>query len=180
MKSIHLIGMFLLFLAVMGSSALYAGTEEFDAAMNPVLKEYLKIHEALAADKTDGVKEAAEKILKLADSLDAQTVTGEHKRHYEHVPTNIKEAARKLAKGKDIGEIRKTFQELSRPMAMWGSMSKPKDIYVVYCSMAKGSWLQKGKTIRNPYQGHKMLRCGEIVGGAGEDKDPHQHQMKSH
>lgn len=44
MKARNIIGMFLLFMAVIGSSALYAGTEEFDAAMNPILKEYLKIH----------------------------------------------------------------------------------------------------------------------------------------
>jgi Cu(I)/Ag(I) efflux system membrane fusion protein len=170
MKARNIIGMFLLFGAIMGSSILHAGTEEFDNAMNPILKEYLKIQEALAADKADGVKGAAEKILKLADSLDAKTVTGEHESHYKHVPMKIKEAANKLTNGgKDIGAIRETFKALSKPMAMWATMSKPKDIYVVYCSMAKGSWLQNDKTIRNPYYGHKMLRCGEIVGGAEHD-----------
>ena len=44
-------------------------------------------------------------------------------------------------------------------------MAKPKGVYVVFCSMAKGSWLQTGKEIRNPYDGKKMLTCGEIVGG---------------
>jgi len=31
--------------------------------------------------------------------------------------------------------------------------------------MAKGSWLQSGKEIKNPYYGKSMLACGEIVGG---------------
>ena len=42
---------------------------------------------------------------------------------------------------------------------------KPKDVKVVFCSMAKGGWLQRGATIRNPYLGAPMLHCGEVVGG---------------
>jgi Cu(I)/Ag(I) efflux system membrane fusion protein len=157
----------LLFTAVMGFSVLYAGTEEFDKTMHPVLTEYLKIQEALAADKTDGVKSAAEQIVALADNVDAKTVTGEHAMHYTDLPMKIKRAAQELAQGKEITAMREAFKSLSRPMVMWGTMSKPKGIYVVYCSMAKGSWLQKGKDIRNPYYGHQMLSCGEIVGSEG-------------
>jgi hypothetical protein len=52
-------------------------------------------------------------------------------------------------------------------MAMWATMSRPEGISVVYCSMAPGSWLQRGTTIANPYYGAGMLRCGEIVAGPG-------------
>jgi len=133
--------------------------------MDPVLGEYLKIHDALAADKTDGVKIAAEQLAVLADKADPNTVTGEHKDHYSHVPMKIKRAAQDLAQGKDLGAMREAFKGLSRPMAMWATMSKPEGVYVVYCAMQKASWLQKGKAVRNPYHGHEMLRCGEIVGG---------------
>ena len=172
MKAGKVIGMFLLFAAAVGSSVLYAGTEKFDKAMHPILEEYLKIHEALAADKTEGVKRAAEQIVTLAGNVDTKTVTGEHETHYRDVPMKIKKAAQILVKGKDIGAMREAFKALSRPMAMWATMSKPKGIYVVYCSMQKASWLQKGKAVRNPYYGHKMLRCGEIVGGGEHDKGP--------
>ena len=50
-------------------------------------------------------------------------------------------------------------------MGMWGSMSKPKSIDVLYCSMSKASWVQKHAKVRNPYHGAKMLECGELVGG---------------
>ena len=76
--------------------------------------------------------------------------------------------------------MRETFKSLSKPMAMWGTMSKPQGIYVVYCPMAKGSWLQKGKEIRNPYHGHEMLRCGEIVGGEEHDKGLRKDHDKTH
>ena len=45
-------------------------------------------------------------------------------------------------------------------MAMWATMSKPAGVNVVFCSMAKASWLQTDKKIRNPYYGKKMLTCG--------------------
>ena len=36
---------------------------------------------------------------------------------------------------------------------------------VMYCSMAKKSWLQlAGGEIGNPYYGQSMARCGEAVG----------------
>jgi hypothetical protein len=165
MKSVKLIPATMIFVALIVPAMVCGGTDQFDRAMAPLLDEYLKIHHALAADKTDGVKIGAEQILILVDKADPKTVTGEHKDHYSHVPMKIKKAAQDLAQGKDLGAMREAFKGLSRPMAMWATMSKPEGVYVVYCGMQKASWLQKGKAIRNPYHGHEMLRCGEIVGG---------------
>jgi Cu(I)/Ag(I) efflux system membrane fusion protein len=164
MKAGKSIQMFLLVIAFMGSTLLHAGTEAFDKAMHPILTEYLKIQEALAADRTEGVKGAAERIVVLADNVDTRAVTGEHATHYKDLPMKTKKAAQELAQAKEIPAMREAFKSLSGPMAMWATMSKLQGIYVVYCSMAKGSWLQKDKEIRNPYYGNQMLRCGEIVG----------------
>jgi Cu(I)/Ag(I) efflux system membrane fusion protein len=180
MKTTKVLCIFLLVVGVIAPSILHAGTEEFDKTMHPILTEYLKIQEALAADKTDGVKSAAEQIVAFTDNVDAKTVTGEHAMHYKDLPVKIKKAAQELARGKEIAAMRETFKSLSRPMAMWGTMSKPQGIYVVYCAMAKGSWLQKGKEIRNPYHGHEMLRCGEIVGGEEYDQAAHKDHTKTH
>jgi hypothetical protein len=169
----------ILFLGIIGTSLLHAGTQQFDESMQPVVEEYLKIQEALADDKTVGVKSAAEKVAALSDNLDPDTVTGEHSMHYKDVPVKIKTAALKLAQEKEIGAMRAAFKELSKPMAMWATMSKPEGIYLVYCPMAKGSWLQTDKVIRNPYHGHEMLHCGEFVGGEPQDENPHHH-MKNH
>jgi Cu(I)/Ag(I) efflux system membrane fusion protein len=169
----------ILFLGILASSLLHAGTQQFDQSMGPVVEAYLKIQEALADDKTDGVKLSAEKVAALSDNLDPGTVSGEHAAHYKDLPVKIKTAALKLAKGKKIGSMRKAFKDLSRPIAMWATMSKPERIYVLYCPMAKASWLQTDENIRNPYYGHKMLRCGKIVGGQPQDDGP-QHQLKGH
>lgn len=155
----------LLLVVIATSSLLLAGTERFDSAMQPILEEYLKIHETLTQDKIDGATRAAAQIVILSKALDAETVTGEHQGDFKDLPTKIKRAAQDLEKQKDIGPMREAFKALSKPMAMWASMSRPKDVYVMYCPMAKSSWLQKDKAIRNPYQGQEMLTCGEIVEG---------------
>ena len=148
----------------------FAGSEKFDEKMQPILSEYLKNTDSLASDKTDGVVDAAKKIESLAGNLSPSLVTGEHASHYKSIPKNISEGAKKMALGKDISSLRAALVDLSKPMVMWTAMSKPSGINVIYCSMNPGSWLQKGKNIRNPYYGSKMLTCGEIISGPDAKK----------
>lgn len=150
-------------------AAMAEGTDAFDKGMEPILKSYLAIQGALAGDSIKGVHAAAKRIAADVKELDANSVTGEHAMHYKDLPTKLGRAAAAVAAATDIAAARAAFKELSKPMAMWGTMSKPKGVVVMFCSMAKGSWLQKKGDTRNPYYGSKMLGCGEVVGGdAGE------------
>ncbi|MDA8402926.1 MAG: DUF3347 domain-containing protein [Desulfobacteraceae bacterium] len=151
-------------------NSVFAGTEKFDAAMQPVLAEYLKIIDQLASDKTDGVADAAKKIEGLAGSVSPSLVTGEHAAHYASIPGKIAECAKKMAAAKDIESFRTALVDLSKPMVMWASMSKPSGINVIYCAMKPGTWLQKGATIHNPYYGAAMPSCGEIISGPDAKK----------
>jgi hypothetical protein len=67
----------------------FAGSEQFDAKMQPILAEYLKITGSLASDKTDGVNDAAKKIESLAGGISSSSVTGEHAAHYASIPGKI-------------------------------------------------------------------------------------------
>ena len=169
-KKIPMMGLVALSLLIVHASVALAGTEKFDEQMQPVLKAYLEIPTALAADRTGGVKEAAKKIKKLTAGLDPSTVTGEHAGHYKDIPKNLAAAAERMMKAKDIAAMREALKDLSKPMAMWATMSRPEGVNVVYCSMAPGSWLQRGTAVANPYYGAKMPRCGEIVAGPGSEK----------
>jgi hypothetical protein len=153
--------MFLVILSI--GNSVFAGSEKFDEKMQPVLAEYFKITENLASDKTDGVADSAKKIESLSGNLSASFVTGEHASHYNSISKNIAEGAKKMALAKEIVSMRTALVDLSKPMVMWASLSKPSGINVVYCSMNPGSWLQKGSKIRNPYYGSKMLSCGQII-----------------
>jgi len=164
MKLLHwplCIAMGILFFATTAA----AGAQNFDKAMHEFLKPYLKVQKALAGDSTAGVKAAAGEILSSAKMLDVNSVKGEHKDHYKKVPGDIISAAQSLSTAKDLKQTRDAFKMLSKPMAMWASMAKPQGTYVMYCSMANGSWLQDSNILRNPYYGSEMLACGEIVQG---------------
>ena len=152
----------LLALFVTHTTAL-AGTSQFDKAMGALMTPYLTIHKVLVSDSIKGVQPQAKKIAKLAKKLNPKTVTGQHKPHYATLPKKIKEAAEKLAKAKALASARDAFKALSRPLVMWATMSKAKRIHVLYCDMAKGSWLQRDRTVRNPYYGTKMLKCGAVL-----------------
>lgn len=149
------------------SAAGETGVHVFDMGMKPILESYLKAQQALAADSIGGVQTAAKSIATHAAKLDAKSVKGEHAEHYKHLPMKLEKAAKVLNKATTIEATREAFKQLSKPMAAWGTMSKPEGVDVLFCSMAKASWLQKQGDVKNPYLGASMLGCGEIVGGAG-------------
>jgi Cu(I)/Ag(I) efflux system membrane fusion protein len=138
--------------------------------MLPILSKYLKIHKALAGDSVKGVPTVAKSIVESAARLDVKSVTGEHRNHYRAIPTELKKSATALANAASLSQARDAFKALSKPMAMWASMSRPFGVDVVFCSMAGASWLQKSGEIKNPYYGKSMLNCGDVVSGTGSSK----------
>ena len=113
-----------------------------------ILDGYLKIHAALAGDKTDGVQAAAKVMAADARALGAPGET-------------TYAAASKLAMATDIKAARAAFGDLSDAViALLGAGNK--DVKKAYCPMVKKYWLQKGEQIENPYYGSEMLRCGSF------------------
>lgn len=145
----------------------------FDETMNKITVEYMKIKDTLTNDKIDNINNNAKSILKLSKKLNLKNVAEEHQAHFKKLPMNISAASKDLSKAKDIKAMRKAFNDLSKPMAMWATMMKPAGINVAYCSMNPGSWLQTGKEIRNPYYGASMLKCGEIVSVGAKATEEH-------
>jgi len=145
-------------------------TENFDKAMQPVLASYLKIYTSLAADSIEGVPAFARAIVKATAQVKRVRVKGEHAKHYKNLPGTIAKTARALEQAKTLDAARKAFKEISKPMAMWATMSKPAGVDVMFCSMAKASWLQPHTKVSNPYFGAKMRGCVEIVGGINHAK----------
>ncbi len=142
-----------------------SGGATFDAGMRPILADYLAILKALSSDSTDGVAKAAAAISDRAAKLDTRSVEGDHAMHYAQITKDLQVGAESLAVAPTLESARESMKVLSRPMAMWATMSEPQDINIVYCSMAAGSWVQKRGEISNPYYGSSMLTCGEVIGG---------------
>ncbi|MCF7792860.1 MAG: DUF3347 domain-containing protein [Candidatus Cloacimonetes bacterium] len=156
---------------------LLGADEMFDSKMNEIAEKYLYIQEMLSLDRTDEITQKAAEIADLAKDLDVSNVPEEHKMHFANLPEKIGINAQKISKAETIDGMRAAFKELSKPMAMWASMMQPMGMNVAFCSMAPGSWLQRGDEIMNPYYGDKMLHCGEIVSEGKEMESESENKM---
>ena len=117
-----------------------------------VLANYDRIQASLAGDSLAGVADAAGAIAKLAASDPAKAL-----------PAEIAAQAGALAQAQDLAAARESFKQLSASLISFLERRHVGTGYlVVYCDMAKASWLQKETTVRNPYYGKSMLKCGEV------------------
>ncbi|MCI0363959.1 MAG: DUF3347 domain-containing protein, partial [Phycisphaerales bacterium] len=78
----------------------------------------------------------------------------------------VNQAASALA-GKPIEEQREAFKKLGDAMIALAQRVPPSNavaekLFIAYCPMAPGSWLQTQEQIRNPFYATSMKRCGEI------------------
>lgn len=132
---------------VLGLAGVSAAAD-FAAVVDP----YLKIQQALAGDKIDGVKQNAGAVATAAEQIGAPAQA-------------IAAAAREVEKAGDIKAARNAFATLSDAVVAYADSTKAPlgtDVKVAYCDMKKKPWLQKGMAIRNPYYGSEMLECGVI------------------
>ena len=144
-------------MAVVGlllNSATVAAEES--ALMEPVksvLDHYVMIQEGLAKDSVKGLDEHASAI--------AKAVKGDE---MKMLPPDVATQAETLAKATDIKAAREAFKPLSASLVKYLADKKAgKGVYhEAYCPMAKASWLQTEKEVRNPYYGKSMLDCGTL------------------
>lgn len=122
-------------------------------ATKAIVKSYLEIQTALAADKFNGVKGPAGTLAAQAAALGND---GEA----------IGKAATSLGAAADLKAARDAFGPLSDAVIARVQKDGSKDLIaelrLAYCPMAGRAWLQREKQIRNPHYGAQMLTCGEF------------------
>jgi len=158
MKSMKNTARLFLALAVVTAPAVSFSAEDkkMDALMEPVksvLDHYLAIQNDLAKDSIKGVDEHANAIAKAVKSDDMKMLS-----------PDVAAQAETLAKAKDLKAAREADKPLSASLIKYLKDNKAgKGVYhEAYCPMAKASWLQTEKSIKNPYMGKAMLDCGEL------------------
>ena len=113
---------------------------------------YLKIQEALADDKMDGVTQHAGEIATAATALGAPAM-------------KIDTAAVQLASAAEIDDARGKFGTLSEAIDNYMTglkLKAPEGIRVAVCPMVHKPWLTASATIDNPYFGKSMSSCGSF------------------
>ena len=121
--------------------------------MGSMVDAYLRIQEALAADRIDTIGVDGRAIVAAAAQLGA-------------VGDPIRSAAAPFDAVNDIAAARAAFGTLSDCVIAIVRSSNPgldADLSVVYCPMAQKYWVQQGDVVRNPYFGRAMVDCGRVV-----------------
>jgi len=117
-----------------------------------IVDPYLKIQQALADDKMDGVKANAGQVATASAALGAPAM-------------KIDTAAVQLASASELEDARTKFATLSEAIDDYMTglhLKAPEGVRVAFCPMVQKPWLQKGEAIENPYYGKEMLTCGSL------------------
>jgi len=130
-----------------------ASPKVFMEPVQSVYDNYITIQGALVQDSLNGVSAAATAMAKAIQSDLMKMLS----------PKLVQEAEA-LAKAKDLATARDAFKSLSDSLISYLKEQKISagSYFIVYCPMAKASWLQTSKTILNPYMGMSMVHCGQI------------------
>lgn len=136
---------------------------EVQMLFNPVLKTYLELKDAFVASN---VELAANKSTELG--LRLKEIPAELRPQTNNLWTALYEATTQIASSTNLENQRKYFKNLSDKLIYLSSNFKALEdpLYVQFCPMAnnnKGAfWLSGEATIKNPYYGQSMLRCGSV------------------
>jgi len=139
------------------------------SAFATMTRHYEAIRQALLHDTTKDIAAHAKAIAAEAAALTARfdaakaNVSADKTSECTALLPEVERTANALADAADLESARAAFGDLSKPMVRYREMAGGERPMVVYCPMAKKSWLQPEGDIGNPYYGQKMARCGEVV-----------------
>ena len=116
-------------------SAAWAGPA--DQSIDGILKDYFKIHTALAQDSTEGVATAAASINQKATSIRATDA------EIQKLLTQITIASRDFQTS-SLDKARDSFFELSKPLLAYLNQfhAQKEQYYRYFCSMKQKAWIQ--------------------------------------
>ena len=137
-------------------------------ALNPIFTEYLKLTDALTSDNLEEAKKVGSNLLKAVEDVNMSLFTGESHKVWMDLSVELKNALQHIDHFKSLGELRKSFNQISESIITMEIAFKPNNetLYVLHCPMANnnkgGDWISASKEVKNPYYGKAMLTCGEV------------------
>jgi Cu(I)/Ag(I) efflux system membrane fusion protein len=143
-------------------------TDKFMKGFGRVMGPYLDLQEKLAADDKEGSAKAMAELAQQAAGFDPRSPE-EARAIYLKMRDKIAGEARQGVKSDDIETMRRAFGAIGEQLVIaskrFGNPTST-PLQLAHCPMAfdnRGAdWLQRGKTIANPYFGSQMHSCGAI------------------
>jgi Cu(I)/Ag(I) efflux system membrane fusion protein len=145
-------------------------SEKFLTSLSPSIKHYLELKEALVEGKIKEAKKSAGSMVKSLEAAPADSLSEEAAKQWNDLSGKITKSARSLSESGALDVQRKLFDPLSENLArllMAFKHNMDSSLYVFLCPMAfnnRGAyWIEDSEDLRNPYFGHEMLKCGELI-----------------
>lgn len=159
MKSIKYIAAIILLIAI---NKVEASPADVNAAVNNVLKSYLGIKNALAADNGKAANDEAKKFTAALKAVPVDQMNAKQKSEWTRYAEKLRFNGEHIGESTAIAHQREHFGDLSADMYAVLKAFPANDIivYKQYCPMEKKSWISESSAIKNPYLGKKMLDCG--------------------
>jgi len=147
-----------------------AAPDTFRKQLGGVLDNVLATADALAGDDLESARASAVKAKQSLAAMDTADLAGDVHERWMRSVNALNLSADKMLAATDIEAFRTAFAALSSEMARAVKTFGPvrfEPVYDLRCPMALNNrgatWLQKDKTVRNPYFGKAMLTCGEVI-----------------
>jgi len=140
----------------------------FRKQLGPVVDGYLSVQAALASDDRDAAAASAKQALAALGKVDMSLVSGGTHRSWMKLAGELKTLLTGVAEADGIEPARAKFALLSEQVAAVLTRFGVPDgrLYRAWCPMAfdnrGAAWIQREKTLSNPYFGAMMPRCGTI------------------
>ena len=135
----------------------------------PLVKEYLKLKDALVEDDFEKGKTISTTLLKKIKTVDMNVFKGESHNLWMKASTTLVKSLSTIQSAENIGALRTQFRIVSEQFILLTETFGPMDenLFVIHCPMAnqnKGAnWISNEREIKNPYFGQEMISCGEII-----------------
>ncbi len=140
---------------------------EFTEKLHTLVDRYISAADGLADDNLQQVKKDLDAVKKAASEMNAYK--GDQYQAWNSSRTALLGALEHVQHMAELADARTVFEKVSKQIITLEKHYLKSDginHYLAFCPMAFNNngayWIQKSDSIRNPYFGAKMLKCGEI------------------
>lgn len=142
---------------------------EMRAALGQLTQAYFPIWQALAQDDLEAARAAAAKLEAAVHPFHGIEAEETASRLFESTLSGLASGATGIAEAQEMEPARKAFEQLSTTLihaVRAIGLPEAMEVHLAFCPMTfegkRSDWLQPDETLRNPYFGARMLRCGDF------------------
>ncbi|HMA61644.1 MAG TPA: efflux RND transporter periplasmic adaptor subunit [bacterium] len=161
----------------------------FIKTLNKIYDHYFASQKALAQDNSQAAINSFQKIHSIINQTSGSNfkISENGLEKWEELSSKLMQSTHNLETLESIEKIRETFETISMTvldLEKTFGHAGDRNFYQIYCPMAfdnKGaSWIQTDSSVKNPYFGSSMLKCGEVQETYqpynSEKKEAHNHE----